>query len=277
MDIMNNLNEKEGGIFKHRILFFISLLNVLIVVIAVFFVVSMGSILQGDKTQRPQLNVNGEGKIFVRPDIAMFTATVVSDSARVGDAQNQNTSHSNAIIDFLKKNNIQEKDIKTTNYSIQPQYRYDNRPPCLIISNKSIPCSPGTSLPPRIVSYQVHHSLEIRMRDLSKVDDILQGVVSAGANQVGSILFAVEDEKATMAKARKQAIDDAQAKALILARDLDVRITKITGFSESGGAPIYYSRGLEAQSFDKGGAPAPQIEPGEQEIRSNVTITYEFK
>lgn len=276
MDIMNNLNEKEGGILKHRILFFISLLNVLIVVIAVFFVVSMGSILQGDKTQRPQLNVNGEGKIFVRPDIAMFTATVASDAVRVGDAQNQNASRSNAVIDFLKKNNIQGKDVKTTNYSIQPQYQYDNRRACPILSDESIPCFSGTTMPPRIVSYQVHHSIEIRVRDLNKVDDILQGVVSAGANQVGSIVFMVEDEKAAIAAARKKAIEDAQAKALILAHDLGVRITKITGFSESGGVPIYY-RGLEAQAFDKGGAPAPQVESGEQEVRSNVTITYEFK
>lgn len=278
MDIIKNFNEKQGDVLKHRIFLFISLLNVLIVVIVVFFVVSMGNILRGNDTLRPQLNVNGEGKIFVRPDIAAFTATVVTDAARVGDAQNQNTSRSNAIIDFLKKNNIQGKDVKTTNYSIQPQYRYDTGRPCQVLSDESIPCFPVTNVVPRIVSYQVYHSLEIRVRDLSKVDDILQGVVSAGANQVGSIAFMVEDEKAVIAAARKQAIDDAQAKAMVLARDLGVRITKMAGFSESGGVPVYYSRAFEGQMATKGGdAPAPQVEPGEQEIRSNVTIIYEFK
>ncbi|MEK9194807.1 MAG: SIMPL domain-containing protein, partial [Patescibacteria group bacterium] len=192
--------------------------------------------------------------------------------------QNQNTSRSNAIIDFLKKNGIQDKDIRTTNYSIQPQYQYDKRPPCPILSDESIPCYAGVNALPRIVGYQVHHSLEIRMRDLNNVDDMLQGVVSAGANQVGSILFAIEDEKAAMASARKQAIEDAQKKALVLARDLGVRITKIAGFSESGGGPIYYDRGYgSAQALEKGGMSAPQVEPGEQEVRSVVTIAYEFR
>ena len=115
------------------------------------------------------------------------------------------------------------------------------------------------------------------MRDLNKVDDLLHGVGGAGANEVGSVSFTVEDEKMAMAEARKKAIEDAKAKAAVLAHDLGVSLKKIVGFSESSGGPIFYAGSFESM----GGAPSapatPQVQAGEQEIRSNVTITYEFR
>lgn len=273
MGIIKDLNEKEGHMFTHRLLLFVSLLNVLIIVIGVSFIVFIGKTLQGNEMQRSNVSVIGEGKLFVRPDIARFTATVITDGAHVGDAQNQNSHMSGAVIDFLKKQGVQDKDIKTITYSVEPQYQYDNRPPCSIVLQSLIPCIP-VSRPPRIVSYRVRNSVEIKVHDLNKVDGLLAGIVSAGANEVGSVTFMVEDEKAAMVNARRQAIEDAQAKAVVLARDLGVRIKKIVGFSESGGGPIYYDRALGAQVFGEG---TPPVQPGEQEIRSNVTITYEFR
>lgn len=270
-----DMTDQERTFIKRVIIGFFSLISVLLVIIGVFFIAIIRETLHGDATERSQIAVNGEGKVFIRPDIATFMATVVTDAMHVGDAQNQNATRSNAVIDFLKKNSIKDKDIKTINYSVQPQYRYD-RVPCPTISPLSIPCSPVNNIP-RIVSYQVRSSLQIKVRDLNKVDDLLQGVVSAGANEVGSVAFTVEDEKAAMTEARKQAIDDAQAKARVLARDLGVRLKKIIGFSESGGVPVYYGGAFEAKSTLGGSAPAPQVEPGEQEIRSQVTVTYEFR
>ena len=272
MAIMKDINEMAGHALKNRLVLFLSLVNVLVVVIGIFFIVTTGKTLQGDDLQHPQLSVSGEGKIFVRPDIATFTVTVVSDAARVGDAQNENSARSNAVVGFLKKQGVQEKDLKTVNYSVEPQYEYSNDRPCLL--NPSFPCPAHT--PPRIVSYQVRNSLEVKVRDLNKVDDLLQGVVTAGANEVGSVLFMVEDEKAALAEARRQAIEDAQQKAARLARDLSVRLKKIVGFSEGGAVPVYYARsGVVSTGAEA--APGPEVQPGEQEIRSNVTVTYEFK
>lgn len=270
-----DMTDQERTFIKRAMIGFFLLISVFLVIISVFFIATIGETLHGDATERSQIVVNGEGKVFIRPDIATFMATVVTDATRVGDAQNQNATRSNAVIDFLKKNSVKDKDIKTINYSLQPQYQYD-RGPCLTISPLSIPCSPAHTIP-RIVSYQVRSSLQIKVRDLNKVDDLLQGVVSAGANEVGSVAFTVENEKAGMAEARKQAIDDAQAKARVLARDLGVRLKKIIGFSESGGVPVYYGGAFETKSTLRGEAPAPQVEPGEQEIQSQVTITYEFR
>ena len=277
MDIIKDFNEAQGYVFKHRFALFLSLLNVLVVVIAVSFIVSTGKILQGDEAQKPQLSVSGEGRIFVKPDIATFMVTVITNGARIGETQNQNSTRSNAIIDFLKKNNVQDKDLKTISYSVEPQFQYDNGRPCPIISGSVMPCPATSYMPPKIISYEVRSSLQVKVRDLNKVDDLLQGVISAGGNEVGSVVFSVDDEKTVMAQARAQAIEDAKQKARILAQSLGVRLTKISGFSESGASPIYYTRSMDALKAGLEGAPTPQVQPGEQEIQSNVTITYEFR
>ena len=276
MSIIKDLNEAEGYIFKHRFALFMSLLNILMVAVIASYIAGTGKLLQGDEKDRPQLSVSGEGKIFIKPDIAMFTVAVITDAARIGDAQNENSTRSNAVAAYLKQSGIQDKDLKTVSYSVEPQYQYDNGRPCPVISGTVIPCPFPMHNAPRIVSYKVRSLLEIKVRDLNRVDDLLQGVVSAGGNEIGSVVFNVDDEKAAMAEARKQAIEDAQQKAARLAEDLGVRLKKIVGFSETSGAPVFYSRSGMV-SVETEAAPAPQVQPGEQEIRSNVTVTYEFR
>lgn len=218
-----------------------------------------------------QISVSGKGKVAVKPDIATFAAAVVTQSAKVKDAQDENAKSSNDIIAFVKANGVEEKDLKTVGYNIIPQYRYDTRPCVQIYPN---PC---TQNPPKIVSYEVRSSLEIKVRDLGKIDDLLSGVVSAGANEVGSVVFSVDDEEKVLAEARKLAIEDAREKAEVLAKDLGVRLTRIVVFSESGGMP--YPVRFEALGKGGGGdfTPTPQIEPGEQEIQSFVNVVYEFR
>ncbi len=222
--------------------------------------------------QPGRISVSGEGKVTARPDIATFTASVLTQAKKVKDAQDENSGRSNAVTDFLKKNGVDKKDIKTVGYSISPQYQYYNEPRCL-----SFPCPPQK--PPEIVSYQVHHTIQVKVRDLDKTDDLLDGVVASGANEVGSIYFDIDNKDALAAETRKKAIDDAKEKARVLAKDLGVRLGKIVSFSESGGPYPIFARTLEANKGGFGGdvATAPQVEPGDQEITSTVTVTYEFR
>ena len=221
-----------------------------------------------------QISVTGEGKVAVKPDIAMLSVSIVTEAKKIKDAQLDNTRLSGSVTGFLKEMGIEEKDIKSVNYSIYPQYNYYDAPVCM-----AYPCPPHR--PPEVVSYQVRHSLEIKVRNLDDVDDLLDGVVTAGATEVGSVSFTVDDEKKVLADARKKAIEDAKAKAAVLSKDLGVRLGKIVGFSESGGPFPVYMRTLEA--VGKGGGfggdmvPASSVQPGEQEVVSTVTITYEFR
>ncbi len=223
-----------------------------------------------------QLAVAGEGKTTVKPDIAVFTAGVVAQAAKVKDAQAENTRKSNAIIDFLKKSGVDEKDIKTTEYNIYPQYSSSYPPPCVFPG----PCPMTTVRPPEITSYQVRQTVQIKVRDLGKADALLSGVVSAGANEVGFITFKVDDPEVVRAAARKKAIDNAMAKAQALADDLGVRLKRIVAYTdESTNYPQpYMVNGLsEGRMGASLAAPGPQVQPGEQEVTANVTIIYEFR
>ncbi|MDP3772159.1 MAG: SIMPL domain-containing protein [bacterium] len=227
-----------------------------------------------------QLNISGEGRVLAKPDTAVFTASVITSARKIGDAQKMNTERSNAIVAYLKNAGIPEKDLRSVNYSVSPQYSFSYPPfpppSCLSVNE---PCP--LQKPPEIVSYQVNNALEVKVRDLAKLDDLLSGVVESGANQVGSVSFRIDDEEKVRAEAREKAIASAKVKAGELARQLGVRLEKIIAFNDSGSGPIYYDR----VGFGEGGgfsaeatsAPAPQIQPGEQEVVSNVNLTYTFR
>lgn len=207
-----------------------------------------------------QISVTGEGKVAAKPDIATLSATIVTEKPTVSEAQAKNTESSNAVADFLNASGIDPKDIKTTNYSIYPQYFY------------------ATNKKPEITGYQVRNTVEIKIRDLSKVDDILGGVVEHGANEISQVAFTIEDKNKLKEEARKLAIEMAKKKADVLSGDLGVRLKKIIGFSESDGGyppPIFYGK-AETLSVGYGGG-GPDLQGGEQEITVTVTVTYELK
>lgn len=219
-----------------------------------------------------QFSVSGEGKVAVKPDIATITAGVLTQAGKIGEAQDENTEKSNAVMAFLKQHGIEEKDIKTIGYAISPQYQYFTSPPCL-----SFPCPPQR--PPQITGYEVRHTIEIKIRDFAKADLVLDGVVDAGANEVASLIFSVDNPEQARAEARTQAIQDAEKKARMLARSLGVRLGRPTGFFE-GTDPVRAYALAGKGGFGGDGVSAsqtPEVAPGEQEIRSVITITYEFR
>ncbi len=218
-----------------------------------------------------QITVTGEGKVSVRPDTAVFTASVITQAKKISDAQQQNSTRANAIIDFLKQRGVAEKDIKTTNYSISPQYQYFNTPPC-----SAFPCPPQK--PPEIAGYEIRNTIEIKVRDLAKADVLIEGVTSAGANEVGALAFRVDDEEAAKAQARAKAIADARVKAHQIAQALGVRLVRIVGYYDQNDAPpqIYEGAGADGIML-KAASVAPSIQPGEQEVRASVGVTYEFR
>ncbi len=207
--------------------------------------------------QTPAISVTGEGKIFIKPDIGEVTLAVSSEAGTVEAAQKRATEVINKIFQTLKEKGVEEKDIKTVNYSINPQYDY----------------SDGKQ---RLRGYQVSQSFKVKIRDLAKTGEIIASASQAGANQVGGLSFTTEDPTKLQAEARDKAIEDAKTKAKELAKKLGVRLGKVVGFSEFGGSgPIPYF-GFEKAGM--GGAVAsPEIPVGENEIRVNVSITYQIK
>lgn len=203
------------------------------------------------------VSFSGEGKVLAKPDIAALSFTILTEDADSKAAQDNNSAKSARVVDFLKKQGIDEKDVRTAGYNIYPQYRYptDNKP--------------------QVAGYQVNETLEVKLRDLTKVSSILKGVVSAGANQINSLEFKIDKPDSLRAEARAKAIADAKQKASQLKGQLGIRLGKIINFSENSTGfppPIYY----DAKAVGYGGG-GPSVPTGENEITINVTVTYQIK
>jgi len=219
------------------------------------------------------VTVSGEGEIFAVPDIATFSFSVVAQKPTVDEAQKVAGETINKAIAYLKGKGVEEKDIRTENYSAYPRYEYQQAPsqPCTLYG-----CPPGKQV---LTGYEVNQTISVKVRNTKIAGELLTGVGEFGVTNISGLQFTIDDEDALMAQARSKAIADAKAKAEALAEDLDVRLVRIVNFSESGGPyPIYYAKGLEVTDGRGGGtAVPPEIPTGENKITSNVTITYEIR
>ena len=205
------------------------------------------------------ISFSGEGKVVSVADIAMVNLSIVTESATSKSAQDNNSKKSKAVVDFLKKQKIEDNDIKTTSYNIYPQYRY--------LENEN----------PKIYGYQVNQTIEVKIRNLDSVSAILDGVVSAGANQINSLSFEIDEPEKLKSEARKMAIDDAKKKARALEKELGIDLGKIINFSENTGGfptPIYFEAKTGMGGVGGGG---PSVPSGENEIVVDVTLTYQIK
>ncbi|MEX2090930.1 MAG: SIMPL domain-containing protein [Candidatus Paceibacterota bacterium] len=231
-----------------------------LVVLAVFLLVSTNRVWNTAATTNT-VSFSGEGKVVARPDIAKVNISIVTDALTSKAAQDENSKKSKAVTDYLKGQNIEDKDIKTTGYNIYPQYKY-----------------PQFGGQPIITGYQVNQSVEVKIRDLEKVSDILDGVVGAGANQVNGLSFEIDDPDTLIAEARKKAVENAKQKAGELEDQVGIKLGKIVSFSENTGdypIPIYMKAEVDGRGI--GGGVGPEIPTGENEIVVNISITYQIK
>ncbi len=245
----------------------------LIVIISVFLVALFCSTVIDirDKIQKSEntITVSDTGTIYAKPDLALATASVITEKKTVAEAMQENTRKMNAVIDAVKELGVEDKDLKTTSFNIYPRYEYKR----VEAEIEIYPYPPGKRV---LVGYEVSQSLQIKIRDMAKIGAIIEGTTNAGANEVSDLQFTIDKEDELKAQARAEAINKAKAKAEELAKQLGIRLVKISNFSESGVVPYYY--GLEkAVSAGIGGGETPQIETGENKIEVTVSITYEIR
>jgi uncharacterized protein len=207
------------------------------------------------------ITVSGEGKVNAAPDIAELSFGVRVERAKTSqEAMTKLTTGMTAVIDSVKAAGIDPKDIRTEQLSLNPAYDWTN----------------GTQL---LRGYDAFQTLRVKVRDMSKTSAVLGAATAAGANQANDVQFTIDEPDALRGQARREAIADAQQKAQALASQLGVRLGKLKGFHEDGGAwpqpPVYYGRGgaMEADAAQS----APPLPAGEQEVRVGVSLTYEVR
>jgi uncharacterized protein YggE len=205
------------------------------------------------------MNVTGTGKVTLTPDIAYISIGVHTEGPNASQAVAENNSQTQKVVDALKSAGVAEKDIKTTNFSIYPQQKFDDK-----------------GQPTGEVIYMVDNTVYVTLRDISKVGEILDSAVKAGANNIYGIQFDVADTTEAVSEARKLAVENAEKAAKELATASGVTLGPIqTINSYGGGIPVPYSmgKGGGAVALD---ASVP-VSAGQLELSVDVNIVYEIR
>ncbi len=201
------------------------------------------------------ISVTGEAHISVPPDLAQIDAGVTSEAKTAREASEANNAAMSKVLTALKGAGIEQKDYQTSRLSLQPQ----------ISSSK-------TSAPSAIVGYRASNRVTIRLRDITKVADVIDALVGAGANDIGGINFMVSQASKLLDEAREQAIADARRKAEIYAKAAGVTLGAPLSISEAGSpGPIAFGR------LSAGVPQSVPIAPGEETLHITVSVSWAIK
>lgn len=216
-----------------------------------------GTASVGNGTDAYTIHVNGSGVASVTPDVADIEFGVESISTDAAEAIADSTTKMNAILEAVKALGIEEKDVQTVNYSMWVEQIY----------------SPETGEPTDLIRYHVSNQVSIRLRDITLSGKLLESALQAGANNVGSITFSVDDATALESEARIQAIEKARAKAEELAAGLGVRLGNVRQVSEynSGGQPAPMP--MMKETFAAGEVP---VASGSYDVTVEVQVVFDI-
>lgn len=216
------------------------------------------------------ISVNGEGEVSAIPDVGQFSFSVTANGTEAAVAQEASATKINDIMAYLKEQGVEEKDIKTENYSMYPKYRYENAA-CF-----GGWCPPGREIPD---GFEVSQTVAVKVRDTAKAGALIAGVGDKGATNISGLTFTIDDESKLKAEARTKAIADAKSRAEKIAADLGVEIVRVTSFYENEGfygEPYGYGGGGDMMAKAES-ATAPSTPVGENTTKVSVSVSFEVK
>jgi len=223
------------------------------------------------------ITLSGHGEVQAVPDIASIYFTVETSSATQGTASEEVNKKTKNIIDFLKTSGVEEKDIKTENYNSYPKYSNPEVCPMYYPIDGGVPpCRGGES---KVVGYTVSQSVSVKVRKVDDASKIIDGINKIGVNNMSGPNFTIDDEDALKAEARREAIADARTKAEALAKDLGIKLGRVSNFSENTGGyyPMFSKVGYEMDGSARNQSAPAELPKGENTISSDVTISYEIR
>jgi uncharacterized protein len=250
---------------------------IVLIILAVFLGVRTLASLKDLRNTSPSyntINVTGEGEVFAIPDIASFSFTISADAKTVSEAQEQVTDKMETVIGAIRGLGIEEKDIKTTDYSVYPRYSY-TQAPCTQFS-----CPPSRQV---LEGYTATQNVSVKVRETKNAGDALAAAGEKGATGLSNISFTVDDPEKLTEEARKMAIENAREKAEVLSDELGVRLVRVVSFydsSDNGGVmPMYREMvGMGSDGKDIAVAQsAPPIPVGENKYKVMVNVVYEIR
>ena len=203
-------------------------------------------------------NLSATGETRVAPNMASISLGVMTEGKTAAEALAANASRMTAVMASLKKAAIAEKDIQTSNLSVNPQYRY--------VENQA----------PVLIGYQVSNQATVTVRDLKKLGAAVDATVNAGANQVNGISFGLADPTTAENAAREAAVRALTAKADLYARATGYRIVRLVTLSEGGGYTPQPPMPLAAMAMRSEAKDSTPVSGGELSVRIDITGLYEL-
>ncbi len=227
-----------------------------------------------DQQNQNQITVSGEGKIYAKPDIATVSFGVATDGKTVAEVTKSNTAKMNTVINAIKALKVDEKDIQTTNYSLTPVYENSVIYAPVPMMYPNIIGGNGTTL----TGYKLEQDIQVKIRDFTKIGDVLAKATASGANTIGDLQFTIENPEKFHDQARAEAIKQAKANANNLAKESGINLGKLINvFENSGPYPVMYSAMGKGVANAPDAVAVPTIQPGQQEIDVTINLTYQVK
>jgi uncharacterized protein YggE len=204
-----------------------------------------------------RLDISAVGEATRVPDIAVVNAGVVTRSTTATAALEQNAAQMERVRAALKRAGIDDRDIQTSNISLNPEYRYaDNQAP-------------------QLVGYTASNQVNVRFRDIRNTGKILDALVAQGANQINGPNLTIDKPDEALDEARAKAIAVGRARAEVYARTLGMRVVRLVAVSESGGYAVPPPMPVMMQA--RGERDSTRIDPGEQKLQVNLSMTFELQ
>lgn len=202
-----------------------------------------------------RLDINATGEVTRVPDVAVISAGVVSRSESATGALQDSANRMSRVLAALKAAGIADRDIQTSNVSLNPEYRYPE--------NQS----------PQLVGYTASNNVSVRFRDIRNSGKILDALVKEGANQINGPSLIVDKPEAALDEARQKAIAIGRARAELYARSVGMRVARIVSLSESESYPAPPPVPMMARME----AASTKVEPGEQKLAVNLAMVFELQ
>lgn len=210
--------------------------------------------LSGQAWAQSLITVTGEATVEATPDMATVSLGVTTDGATAAEAMAANTKALQAVIDRLKAAGIEDRDLQTSNLTLNPNWvGYDS----------------GST--PKIAGYVASNMLNVRVRALNSLGTVLDASIADGANTLNGITFDLSAPRPAQDEARKAAVEDAKARATLLVEAAGASLGNIVSITENAG----YGSGMPMFRAEASAAPVP-VASGQIGLTSSVTISFEI-
>lgn len=205
------------------------------------------------------LSISASGEVSRSPDIATITAGVQTEAPTASQAMSQNAERMEGVYKALRDASVAERDMQTSNLSLQPSYDYSNR----------------DGAPPKVTGYTASNQLSVKVRDLDNLGRTMDAIVAQGGNTISGLQFGLDDPSEARDEARRQAIQKAVERANLYAEATGYRVARIVTISESSNnySPPMPMMAVRSEAADA----TTQVSGGEVGYSVDVNVTFELR